>query len=69
VATRTRASGRLKEHVGSEREHTKKQKLIVDLTGDRTGPPQFLGCGPICSWVPPRPSGITYRTAPPDFDI
>jgi hypothetical protein len=69
LATRTRAGGRLREHVGSEGEQTKKQKLIVDLTGDRTGPPQFPGCGPVCSWGPPRPGGITYRTAPPDFDI
>jgi hypothetical protein len=69
LATRTRAGGRLREHVGSEREHIKKQKLIIDLIGDRIGPPQFLGYGPVCSWGPPRPGGITYRTAPPDFDI
>jgi hypothetical protein len=31
LATRIRAGGRLKEHVGSEREPTKKQKLIVDM--------------------------------------
>jgi hypothetical protein len=61
--------GRLREHVGSEREPTKKHKLIVDLTGDRTGPPQFPGCRPVCSWGPPRPGGITYRTVPSNFDI
>jgi hypothetical protein len=44
---------RLREHVGGEREPTKKQKLIVDLTGDLTGPSQFLVCGPVCFWVPP----------------
>jgi hypothetical protein len=69
LATRTRAGGRLREHVGSEGQHTKKQKLIVDLTGDHTGPPQFPDCEPVCSWGPPRPGGITYRTALPDFDI
>jgi hypothetical protein len=69
IGYKDRAGGRLREHVGSEREHTKKQKLIVDLTGDRTGPPQFPSYGPVWSWGPPRPGGITYRTTPPDFDI
>jgi hypothetical protein len=53
LATRTKAGSRLREHVGGEREPTKKQKLIVDLTGDLTGPSQFLVCGPVCFWVPP----------------
>jgi hypothetical protein len=49
LATRIRAGGRLKEHVESEREPTNRQKLIVDMAGDIIGPPQFPGCGLVCS--------------------
>jgi hypothetical protein len=69
LATRKRVVCRLRKHVGSEREPTKKQKLIVDLTRDLTGPPQFPHGGSVCSWGPPQVGGITYRTAPLDFDI
>jgi hypothetical protein len=67
VATRTRASGRLREHVSSGIKPGKKQKVVVDLTGD--DPPPIPGGGPLCSWGPPRVGSITFRTAPHDFDI
>jgi hypothetical protein len=67
LATRTRAGGRLRENVSSGIEPTKKQKVVVDLTGD--GPPPIPGGGPLCSWGPPKVGGITFRVAPHDFDI
>jgi hypothetical protein len=67
LATRTRAGGRLREHVSNGRKPAKKQKFVVDLTGN--GPPLILGGGPLCSWGPPRVGGITFRTVSHDFDI
>jgi hypothetical protein len=67
LATRTRAGGRLRENVSNGREPAKKQKVVVDLTGD--GRPPIPGGRPLCSWGPLRIGGITFRVAPHDFNI
>jgi hypothetical protein len=70
LATRTRISGRLRTSVLQTGMHKSKGKLLVDLTGNPAGPPKVPGGGPACSWGPPRSAiGITFRVAPPDFDM
>jgi hypothetical protein len=70
LATRTRISGRLRASVLQTRMHKSKGKLLVDLTGNPAGPPKVPGGGPACSWGPPRSAtDITFRVAPPDFDM
>ncbi|XP_059462343.1 uncharacterized protein LOC132191382 isoform X2 [Corylus avellana] len=69
LATRSRTSGRLRAVIRSGRELNNKPKLMIDLTGNPAGPPPIPGGGPVCSWGPPRAGGITFRIAPPGFDI
>jgi hypothetical protein len=68
LATRTRASARLRSGATQASNPNSRGKLIVDFTGDPAGPPKIPGSGPACSWGPPK-GGITFRVAPPDFDI
>jgi hypothetical protein len=67
-ATRTRASTRLRFSATQANNPNSRGKLVVDLTEDPVGPPKISGRGPACSWGPPK-GGITFRVAPPDFDI
>lgn len=69
LATRSRAAGDLRVDAGSIRDPNRKGKLVIDITGERTGPPKIPGGGPLCAWGLPRVGGITFRVAPPDFDI
>jgi hypothetical protein len=69
LATRSRASGGLRADAGSVRDPNRKGKFVIDITGEPAGPPKIPGGGPLCSWGLPRAGGITFRVAPPDFDI
>jgi hypothetical protein len=62
-AIRSMASGRLRKNVRNEREPTKKQKIILDLTENPARPPPILGGGPVCTCGPPQVGCITFRTA------
>jgi len=69
LATRSRVGGRLRAHPTQTNPNTR-GKVMVDLTGNPSGPPKVPGGGPACSWGPPRVAGgITFRPIPPDFDI
>jgi len=69
LATRSRVGGRLRAHPTQTNPNTR-GKVMLDLTGNPSGPPKVLGGGPACSWGPPRVAGgITFRLTPPDFDI
>jgi hypothetical protein len=68
LATRIRASARLRSGVTQASNQNSRGKLEVDLTRDPAGPPKIPGGGPACSWSPPK-GGITFKVAPPDFDI
>lgn len=69
LATRSRRDGQLRPWAGSVRDPNSKGKFVFDLTGNPAGPPPIPGGGPVCAWGPPRAGGITFRVAPPDFDI
>jgi hypothetical protein len=64
MATRTRASARLRSSATQASNPNSRGKLVVDLTGDLVGPSKIPGSGPACSWGPPK-GGITFRVASP----
>jgi hypothetical protein len=63
LATRSRASSRLRAYVGSVRAHNSKGKFVVNLTGEPAGPFAILGGGPVCSWSPPHGGSIIFKVA------
>jgi hypothetical protein len=69
LATRSRAAGHLRVDASSTRDLNHRGKVIIDITGELVGPPKILGGGPLCSWGSPQASGMTFRIAPPGFDI
>jgi hypothetical protein len=69
LATKNRVGGRLKAHPTKTNPNTR-GKVMVNLTGNPSGPPKVPGGGPACLWGPPRVGGgITFKLTPPDFDI
>ena len=69
LATRSRVVGGLRANAGSIKEPNHKGKLVIDIMGELAGHPKIPGSGPLCSWGYPRVGGITFKVAPPDFDI
>jgi hypothetical protein len=69
LATRSRVAGHLRADAGSTRDPNHRGKVIIDITGEPAGPPKILGGGPLCSWGSPQAGGVTFRIAPPGFDI
>jgi hypothetical protein len=69
LGRRSKAAGDLRAYAGNIRDPNRKGKVVIDIMGEPGGPPKIPGVGPLCTWRSPRASGITFRVAPPSFDI
>jgi hypothetical protein len=69
LVTRSRAASHLRADAGNTRDPNHRGKVMIDITGDPAGPPKIAGGGPLCSWGSPQAGGVTFRMAPPGFDI
>ena len=69
LVIRSKVAGGLRADVGSIRDLNCKAKLVINIMDEPAGPPKVPGGGPLCAWGAPRVGDITFRVAPPDFDI